>query len=74
MNPHLFDKVDEINFRMKGADAARRYLRNVAKQRQVLSLEFMSARSKCVQSLSIQEKNRLLTLMDDELRAGVEIL
>lgn len=71
---HLHRLVDEIDLAMEGAHATRGQVDQLVEHRDVLRLKGVTARSERVERLPVAEEHRLLRLMHDELRGGVEIL
>ena len=70
---HLHRLVDEIDLAMEGAHAARGQVDQLVEHGDVLRLKGVAARSERVERLPVAEEHRLLRLMHDELRGGVEV-
>ena len=74
LDAHLGSKIDKVDLGMERALGVGRELVDLLQQRKLLRLQRVAARAKEVERLSIAEENGLLTLMDDQLRAEVEVL
>ena len=71
---HLHRLVDEIDLAVEGAHATCGQVDQLVEHGDVLRLKGVTARPKRVERLAVAEEHRLLRLMHDELRGGVEIL
>ena len=74
LDTHLGGHVDKIDLGVEGALCVGGQLVELLQQRELLSLQGVSARTKQVQGLAVPEENGLLALVDNELGAQVEVL
>ena len=74
LDAHLRGHVDEIDLGMEGALRVRGQLIELFQHGQLLRFQRVAARAKGVQRLPVAEEDGLLTFVDDELGAEVEIL
>lgn len=74
LDAHLGGKIDKVDLGMERALGVGWKLINFLQQRQLLCLQRIAARAEEVERLPVAEENGLLTFMDDQLRAEVEVL
>ena len=74
LQAQLGGQIDEVNLRMEGALGVGGQFVELLQDGQLLRLERITARAKGVQRLSVAEEHGLLTLVDNQLGAEVEVL
>ena len=74
LDGHLHRLVDKVDLGMECALGVGRELIETLKQRQLLCLQRIASRTEEVESLTVAEEDSLLTFVDDELRAVIEVL
>ena len=74
LDGHLHRLVDEVHLGVEGALGVCGELVETFKQRELLRLQRVAPRAEEVERLSVAEEDGLLTLVDYQLRAEVEVL
>ena len=74
LDRHLDGFVDEVNLAVEGAFGVGGQLVELFERGKLLGLKRIAAGSEQVERLTVLEEHRLLTLMDNELGAVIEIL
>ena len=74
LDGHLHRLVDKVDLGVEGTLGVGRELIETLKQRKLLCFQRVASRAEEVERLTVTEENSLLTFVDDELRAVIEVL